>query len=305
MKASRSFLRLFGHLNFIRFGVRDRILRYLHDQDTAASESFEVNFYGHAYPGNFNNFIDWSVFYYGAYAREELSLIAHLLEPIAKPVVFDIGANVGHHSLFAATVASTVHSFEPFAKVADKLKEKVARNCLANITLHEIALGETSESKPFNPPSGNNPGTGSFLGADPQVNSLDLRIERGDQYLNERSIDHVDLIKMDIEGFEIFALKGLRETLQRSRPLCFFEWSQEHREDSMENGVQLFPRDYLFFSFSSERPVLWFFNASKYKLTKLNGAWADGNLLAVPKEYAERVHALNPSPTIARRLRGK
>jgi FkbM family methyltransferase len=305
VKAPRSFLRLLGHLNFIRFGVRDRILRYLHNPDTAASEFFEVDFYGHAYPGNFNNFIDWSVFYYGAYAREELSLIGNLLEPMEAPVVLDIGANVGHHSLFAATAASTVHSFEPFANVADKLKEKMARNRLANITLHEIGLGEATGSKLFNPPSANNPGTGTFLCADPQVNSLELRIERGDQYLEERKIDRVDLIKMDIEGFEVFALKGLRDTLQKFRPVCFFEWSQEHRQDSMEDGLQLFPRDYLFFDFSSERPVLWLFNAPKYSLTKLNGAWKDGNLLAVPKEYAERVNALNPSPTIARRLRGE
>ncbi len=54
-----------------------------------------------------DNFIDWSVFHYGGYARHELLLLADLAGALRSSAhrqlaFFDIGANVGNHSLFMA-----------------------------------------------------------------------------------------------------------------------------------------------------------------------------------------------------------
>jgi hypothetical protein len=102
-------LRTAGQAEWLRFGVRDRIIRFFHNPDTCSPESFIAPFFGAKYAGNFDTFIDWSVYYYGAYAKEELRLFDDFLRTMEQPVVLDVGANIGHHTLFAA-----MHSKEVF-----------------------------------------------------------------------------------------------------------------------------------------------------------------------------------------------
>src|ERR1700687_727835 len=122
-------LRFIGHQHYILHG-RDRFIRTFHTSDTSSSIPFEVPFFGMRYAGNLNDFIDWSVFMYGAYSRHELYILRDVAAALAKesaaPVSFyDIGANVGQHSLFMSQHVSRVFSFEPFADVRNKLLEKI------------------------------------------------------------------------------------------------------------------------------------------------------------------------------------
>lgn len=129
-------IRTLTQLPFLRFGIRDRLARAVHNPDTAKPQAFEIDFFGKRYPGDFSIFIDWSVYYFGAYSIGELLMMRDQLADRAEPVVFDVGANIGHHSLFYSTIASHVHAFEPYGQVAKKLTEKIAVNGLENVTLH-------------------------------------------------------------------------------------------------------------------------------------------------------------------------
>ena len=64
----------------------------------AATESF-----GKTYSGNMTNFINWTVFYYGAFNFQELLILGELADAFhaqGKTVnFFDVGANIGHHTL--------------------------------------------------------------------------------------------------------------------------------------------------------------------------------------------------------------
>ena len=111
-------LRLLGHCHWLRFGVRDRIIRLMHNPDTAASKEFDVPFFGAKYHGNFDCYLDWLVYYYGAYGQEELRLIGDVLRTLKEPVFMDVGANIGNHTLFAAKFSKLVLAFEPFEDVA-------------------------------------------------------------------------------------------------------------------------------------------------------------------------------------------
>ncbi len=305
MKIIRPLLRVLGHQEYLRFGVRDRIIRFFHSPDKKQEERFETHFFGSIYPGNFNTFLDWSVYYYGAYAKEELLLMRDFLHPIKGAVVVDVGANVGHHSLFASTMANHVHSFEPFPLVYEKLKEKIRINSITNISLHEIGLGNSKESKNYYPPSTNNTGTGSFVSGSHSVDCISLRIEKADDYFDEHGINKMDYLKIDVEGFELEVLTGMRNVLEKTRPICFLEWTQASRGSEHKNGMNLFPDDYSFYRLVDNEPVLIFFKKRNYHLTKLGSSWPDGNLLVVPKEYVEQVNALNPLPVAAHRLRGE
>jgi len=294
-----------GHQEWLRFGLRDRIIRYFHDPDSSQDEAFECEFFGCKYPGNFNTFLDWSVYYYGAYAKAELICMREFLEPLKDPVVVDVGANIGHHTLFASTIAKHVHSFEPFPPVLEKLREKIRVNKLENISVYDVGLGDSKKTLSYALPTTNNTGTGTFSESCESEKSVKLEVRAADELFETVGIKHIDYLKVDIEGFEIYALTGMRETLRKLRPICFVEWSQGSREKTMKNGVHLFPQNYNFYRFVPDEPFLVFFKAKSYRLESFGQEWTDGNLLAVPKEYAEQVDALKPQAAVAQRLRGE
>ena len=58
-------VRFLGHQHWIARG-RNRVVRWLCDPETVEPVGFEVDFFGHRYPGSLDHFIDWNVFFYGA-----------------------------------------------------------------------------------------------------------------------------------------------------------------------------------------------------------------------------------------------
>jgi FkbM family methyltransferase len=303
----RSILRTLGHEEWIRFGVRDRIIRFFDDPETSSDEEFVVPFFGAVYSGNFANFLDWSVFYYGAYAMEELRLFDDFLSTMDGPVVLDVGANIGHHTLFAAMRAREVFAFEPLAAVSKDLERKVHENRLSNVVLLGFGLGDKNEIAAFVNPNTHNVGSGSFVRPGLEGERLRLPIRIGDEALAENGIHDVHFVKIDVEGMEPFVLRGLGMTLTRCRPLVFFEWTQE-RIDHLRNAspASLFPEGYALYQFISDTPVLLFFRRRGYRLSRLSksDAWSDGNILAVPQEYIEEIRRTKPSSNAAKKLLG-
>src|SRR5690242_904630 len=76
----------------------------------------------------------------GLYEKENLLLLLNLLAQLPEPVVLDIGANIGNHTLAFATRARAVHAFEPIPYLFDVLSGNVARNQLAHVQAHNLAL---------------------------------------------------------------------------------------------------------------------------------------------------------------------
>lgn len=309
MNTLQNALRRLGHVQQLRFGARDRIIRLFHDPDTPGAETFAVPFFGLTYRGRFDSFLDWSVFYFGAYSRDELELIGDALATLDDPIAFDIGANAGHHTLFLSRHSKMVYAFEPFPAVAAKIEGRLQENHLENVALCRFGLGEADEEAAYFPPSSTNQGTGSFLAENaPSLAVADaplrLQLRRGDSAVRERNIERVDFIKLDVEGFEAHALRGLRETLERFRPIVFIEWTQNARKDKGmgAGGAELLPADYRFFQFIPETPRFLFFREPHYRLRPVANQWRDGNLLAVPAERIARMQARNPLPALARRI---
>jgi len=219
------------------------------------------------------------------------------------PTMVDVGANVGHHSLFASTVASHVHSFEPYPPVRKRLEEKIRINKLGNVTIHPFGLGNENDTILFSPPTDNNMGTGSFLSDENNKDFIPLNIRRADDYFEDAGIHKIDYLKMDVEGFEVEALQGVKNTLVHSRPVVFFEWTQVERENDSAPEASLFPSGYSFFKFGTNKPFMVFFNHRTYRLRKLEQSWNDVNILAVPNELIEKIKTQKPASKLARILK--
>jgi len=227
-------LRLLGHQHWLRRG-RDRFLRWACNPDNAPAIEFAVPFFGKIYPGRMDNFIDWSVFHYGGYARHELLLLADLADALRSSehrqlAFFDVGANVGNHSLFMAAQGARVFAFEPFPPVRTELKRKLQANPGLPVCVLEFGLGDRDGLLQFRPPSGANMGTGSFIGSGPEEReTLELQVRVGDGAFRELGLPAIDILKIDVEGFERQVLAGLAGRLHSDRPVILFELSQRTR----------------------------------------------------------------------------
>lgn len=277
----RKVLQAIGRFHFIRFGIRDRIIRLMDNPDKGHNEHFQQTFYNLVYEGNFNTFIDWSVFYYGSYTPHELQLIRDLAV-FEHSTFVDIGANVGHHSLFASSLFDRVIAVEPFEHVYKKLKQKIAANNLQNVKLLTIGLGRKSELLLFYPPQSENTGTGSFLEERQSSVPIQLQVKNGDEVFAEEGITGKTVIKIDTEGFEPLVLEGLKNYIIEHKPIIFFEWSQEksggEKRDQLPEAVL---REYAFYEFLGHIPLLTFFERKSYRLRRLAQSWPEGMILAV------------------------
>ncbi|GAB4497589.1 MAG: hypothetical protein OHK0019_31420 [Saprospiraceae bacterium] len=119
-------LQMWGRCQIFPFGVRDRLIRLLHP--VGRDHAFEIPFFGRIYQGNTRSYLDWTVFFYGAYELPFLMLTKQILGRTANPVVLDIGANVGHHTLFMSAYAAQIHAFEPFPAFCKSIAEKISLN---------------------------------------------------------------------------------------------------------------------------------------------------------------------------------
>jgi FkbM family methyltransferase len=102
----------------------------------------------------------------------------------------------------------------------------VERNSLKNVRLNRAALWQKNCPLCLGLPENadNNSGSYSVGAAHPggrvQIESDGVRL---DDYAAERSLHRVDVIKLDIEGAELAALRGMRELLERHRPVILME----------------------------------------------------------------------------------
>src|SRR5262249_46518695 len=188
---------------------------------------------GNSSSGVLINLLEWSVYIYGAYGNYELQLLGDIAEALHTEIehitFYDVGANVGQHTLFMSKRAEEVVSFEPFEPVRTKLLQKLEENKIRNVRVFPFGLGARDEDLAFISPTGANMGTGSFrVAADVEV-GLKLPVRQGDALFTAKQLPRIDVMKVDVEGFESAVFHGLRERLRRDRPIIVMEISGTDR----------------------------------------------------------------------------
>lgn len=132
--------------------------------------------------------------------------------------IYDIGANVGDtvsifHRMFPN---STIHAFEPNPDIFDKLK--INSSSLSNVILNNVGIGDKSGSLTLN--RHKNSGATSFK--DPNtitnptynnkiIDKIEVPVLTLDHYIQSSNTIDIDILKIDVEGFEMEVLKGISE----------------------------------------------------------------------------------------------
>lgn len=158
------------------------------------------------------------------HARNSMSKLARMVDLIDEAKsVFDVGANCG---IFAALCArkfpATIHAFEP----AEGLQPLLALNCPdPNISVHQLAVGERDglatlyihpDSQQAN--SLEYSAVEAFL--DPsRIEEETIRCVSVDSFMAQHSINRIDVLKVDVQGWEGAVLRGARDALAGVRYL--------------------------------------------------------------------------------------
>ena len=177
-----------------------------------------------------DSYIEWSLLSGGTYEEEINKLIRVSLKAGANAL--DIGANIGLQSIRMAQCAGSsgqVFSFEPLAYLQKKFQRNVSLNRLDNITLFPFALSDQPGEISLQINEYNwNQGTFNLNERQESGTQQTISVRVADQIKEIAALQHLDLVKIDVEGFEFHVIRGLKETLLKFHPRIIFEYDGDY-----------------------------------------------------------------------------
>jgi len=175
----------------------------------------------------------------GGYFAEDL---VHLMRRYLRPgdVFIDVGANIGYISAQALSLVGKkgqVHAFEPVYAYFCRLEQVKELNPNHSLTANNFALGSTLGSVAIAISKQGNIGWNTivpgFMELENIHETIDVPVKRLDDYLLEKGLDEVKLIKIDTEGYEFPVLLGLSK---------FFDVSKHKPHIVCEVAPSAFPK---------------------------------------------------------------
>lgn len=208
--------------------------------------------------------LGWHVAFFGTYEPELREVFRTVLP--ADGVAVDVGANVGWHTLLMGALVGPggrVLAAEANSSVRSRLEENLALNKLSQVEVLPFALSDADGVLDFFGPDARDPwsGNGYVVSGDMAGRADTTRVEarRLDSLVTSAKIDRLDLVKIDVEGFEWRVLEGAEQSIAAFRPHIVFEYNAEYA--ARGNG----------------RPELFeaFFARHGYRLFAIGRNWAE------------------------------
>jgi FkbM family methyltransferase len=170
--------------------------------------------------------------YWESNSREIFAILS-----VASRTVFDIGSYTGIYTLVAAKSNNklNVFAFEPNPYLFSALQKNLNLNRIKNSKLEQYAL----DKEPGSAYLYLNHDVFTSIGSLIQTSSTDKKIlvkkTTLDQYCKTNSIDYIDLMKIDVEGFETSVIQGGLSIIEKSHPIILMEaLSKESLEKQFE-----------------------------------------------------------------------
>jgi FkbM family methyltransferase len=153
----------------------------------------------------------------GHFEQRELDFVARYAQPSMTAI--DVGSNIG---VFAAVLArgvaptGRVHAFEPFAASRSRLARTLQLNDLNDVVVNDVAVADVVGTAAL---SAYGPGFESWATLAPRTVELkggplrasaqtEVATTTLDRYCSDWGIEHVDILKVDVEGAEMRVLEG-------------------------------------------------------------------------------------------------
>lgn len=160
--------------------------------------------------------------------------------------IFDVGANIGTSATNYLSIfpKATIHSFEPFPQACQSFKERHQNN--TQVKLNEVALSSAIGTASFN--VNKKTDTNSLLKSKKigiasdksceTVGQIEVPTNTLDNYCKQNHISQIDILKLDVQGFEVEVLKGASGLLSGSAVKMIFV--EMFFEEQYENQALFF-----------------------------------------------------------------
>ncbi len=183
------------------------------------------------------DYATYGIYFFGNYDPPMTNVFTHMIKP--GETVWDIGTERGWFTLLMASLVGEkgrVDSFEAFPPTVEKLKANVAINNFKWVHVNGVAVSDRNSKMWFVPPSNEVTHNISFLQdcngvgyltdiykpGTIEINTINL-----DDYYEREGIQRVSLIKIDIEGAEVSALKGAKRLIEKDKPVLAIEFNRQ------------------------------------------------------------------------------
>ena len=158
-------------------------------------------------------------------------------------IVLEAGCHIGTHTLKLASLCKHLHAFEPLPSSNKLLNYNLKTNNITNVSLYCEGLSDLIGKTQYAWVLEFNPGCAGLMNNPMPMNCskpIDKPINVKLTTIDTLNLQKLDFIKLDIEGYELNALKGAEETIKKHKPvLCieiFDQWLE--RFDTTSTEVQ-------------------------------------------------------------------
>lgn len=159
-------------------------------------------------------------------------------------VIYDLGANRGHWTQLAKSIfpGAVVHGFEPLPHHCAEFTRHT--QALASVHLHAVALGEAPAELEMDITSFSD--CASLLAPTAALaETYDVRsgakvrvpVVRLDDWVAEKNLPRPDLVKLDLQGYELLALRGAPECLRHARAVLLELSFRDYYSDQAKPGA--------------------------------------------------------------------
>jgi len=153
--------------------------------------------------------------------------------------VIDVGSNIGYYTLLSSKYAEKVYSIDGYNKNIELINNSILFNNLKNIFVHNVCIAEIDnlnyQFKNFDIVKNNGNIGGLSFTTDLNNNYNSIKTITLDNFIKNNKIEKIAILKIDIEGGELNALKGCKKTLSTNIiDNIIIEISPKFNDDSYE-----------------------------------------------------------------------
>ncbi len=169
---------------------------------------------------------------YQGFEQTEIEFICKYLTK--DDVFFDIGSNMGLFSLYASEPVGNkgkIYAFEPTKGIYKRLTENVELNGIKNITTINKGLSDKKGILNLNISDNGHDAWNSFAKISDEYykSTENVEVTTLDLFVEENGIKEINLIKLDVEGWELFVLKGGESIIKKSpNTVLLVEFTEEN-----------------------------------------------------------------------------
>ncbi len=176
--------------------------------------------------------------------QSELNFLESL--DLSGKVVYDIGAFQGIMTLFFALHARAVITYEPHPDNFRRLMENIGLNHLQNVTAFNRGIADCEgaiemawDPRMLGAATGDPSIASQIQGSMPEAPVIKIGVARLDDEIERHRLPPPDLVKIDIEGMELSALKGMKKLLAARRPQLYLEMHGATEEEKERKAKEI------------------------------------------------------------------